>query len=258
MKGETRRFLLMVIGVVALGIIIMYSLTLLGDYSYGNIFGWDVSCLSPSGDVTRETRNVGSFSGVILAGPAKLYVTQGGINSLGVEAQENVLDIIETSVNGGVLTVGFSKCITTFLASPVNVYVSMEDVKSLSVRSSGDIIGQTKITSDDLVLSVISSGNIDLDVDTEQVSTTISSSGNVNLKGDATTHDITISSSGNVNAYDLATEKAIVRTMSSGSSYISVSDQLDITILSSGSVFYKGSPSITQTIVSSGRVVKTE
>lgn len=215
-------------------------------------------CVFGSGNVESETRTVDAFHSVELGGWGNLYVTQDGTSEIRIEAEDNILPLLQTYVRDGVLVIEHEKlkCITP--RKPVNVYVSMEEVKRLSISGSGKIIGQTEITSDSLGVSVSGSGNIDLEVDTEELKTTISGSGNAQLKGDATTHDITISGSGNIQSYDLATEKSTVKVFGSGKSEVSVSNELDITITGSGDVYYKGDPSINTQISGSGKLKKVE
>ena len=56
-------------------------------------------CVTGSGKVIKEPREVDAFTAVKMMGPhANLYVTQDGTNTVRVEAQQNVLDIIGTSV----------------------------------------------------------------------------------------------------------------------------------------------------------------
>jgi len=215
-------------------------------------------CLVGSGNVTSETRTVDTFHSVDLRGWGNLYVTQDGASDIRIEAEDNILPILQTYVRDGVLVIEQKefKCVRP--KKPVNVYVAMDEVKQLTLSGSGKIIGQTKITSDSLGVKVSGSGDIDFDVDTEKLRTTISGSGNAQLKGDATTHDITISGSGDIQSYDLDTEKSTVKVFGSGKSEVSVSDELDVTITGSGDVYYKGDPVINTQITGSGKMKKVE
>jgi len=215
-------------------------------------------CVVGSGNVISETRTVDTFHSVELKGSGNLYVTQDETPELRIEAEDNILPLLKTYVTDGVLVIEREpfKCITT--RKPVNAYVTMNEVKQLSLSGSGKIIGQTKITSDSLGVTVSGSGNIDLEVDTEELRTTISGSGNAQLKGDATAHDFTISGSGDIQSYDLDTEKSTVVISGSGKSEVSVSNELDVKIFGSGDVYYKGDPVINTEITGSGKLKKVE
>jgi len=216
-------------------------------------------CVMGSGNVESETRTVDTFHSVELGGWGNLYVTQDGISDIRIEAEDNILPLLQTYVSDNVLVIEHEKFKCIRPVKPVNVYVSMEEVKRLSLSGSGKIIGQTGIISDSLDVRVSGSGDIDLEVDTEELKTTISGSGSAQLKGDATAHDVTISGSGNIQSYDLATEKSTIKVFGSGKSEVSVSDDLDVTIAGSGDVYYKGDPANLNTQISgSGKLEKVE
>jgi len=216
-------------------------------------------CVFGSENVESETRTVDTFHSAELRGWGNLYVTQDGESEIRIEAEDNILPLLQTSVTDGVLVIEQERFKCIIPREPVNVYVSMEEVKQLSLSGSGKIIGQTKITSDGLGVTVSGSGDIDLEVDTEELKTTIAGSGNAQLKGDATVHDVTISGSGNIQSYDLDTEKSTVVVSGSGKSEVSVSNELDVRISGSGNVNYKGDPKNVNTeITGSGKLKKVE
>jgi len=202
-----------------------------------------------TGKVIREKREVDSFNGVKPMLQANLYVTQGGTNSLEIEAYENLFDIIETSVSNGILNIKTTRRIDTsfpkgFLKKPINIYVSLDKITDLAIAGSGKLIGQTEINADDLRIANSGSGKIDLNVKVMQLSTTLSGSGTINLKGTATQHDLKLSGSGRIKAYDLTTEKTVALIAGSGSAYVNVSKELSSKVSGSGRIRYKGNPKI--------------
>jgi len=80
------------------------------------------------------------------------------------------------------------------------------------------------------VVTAIGGGKIDLDVDTEELSTIISGSGKADLRGEADTHNIVISGSGKIYCFDLSTEKSDVIVSGSGNCEIDVSEELNVKI----------------------------
>jgi len=241
---------------ISLIVIIVLLVGLLGVLT--GFFTQSGFCIVGSGNVASETRTIDTFHSVELRGWGNLYVTQDETLELRIEAEDNIIPLLQTHVTNGVLVIEQERFRCAIPKKPVNVYVTMDEVKKLSLSGSGKIIGQTKITSDSLGVTVSGSGKIDLDVDSEQLKTTISGSGNAQLKGDATAHDVTISGSGNIQSYDLVTEKSKIVVSGSGKSEVSVSDELDIRITGSGNVNYKGDPVINTQISGSGNLKKVE
>ncbi len=60
--------------------------------------------VSGSGPVVSETRNVSGFSEVKSDFSGDVYITQGSIYNVRIEAQQNIIDVIETVLNDGILT----------------------------------------------------------------------------------------------------------------------------------------------------------
>ena len=202
-----------------------------------------------SGKVIREKIDVGSFLGVKPMLQANLYVTQDGTNTLEIEAYENLFEVIETSVNNGILNIKTTRHIDTsfpkgFLKKPVNIYVSMDKITELTMSGSGKLIGKTEINSDALHIVCSGSGKVDLNLKVTRLSTKLSGSGTINLKGTATEHDLILSGSGRIKAYDLITEKTTALIAGSGSANVNTSEELDSKVSGSGSIRYKGDPKI--------------
>ena len=64
-----------------------------------------------SGNTASETRDVSGFTEVSLEVPSTLYIEQGDTESLTIEADDNVLELIETEVVGSRLTLGIKPSI---------------------------------------------------------------------------------------------------------------------------------------------------
>ena len=62
-----------------------------------------------SGDVVTETRAVSGFDQVSLSGQGELIVTQGDQESLEIEAEDNIIAVIETEVRGNTLYIGIKE-----------------------------------------------------------------------------------------------------------------------------------------------------
>jgi len=240
--------------ILIIGIVLLVIAIVLGIYTTG--IG---TCVIGSGNVDSETRSVDIFHSAELRGWGNLYITQNGASEISIEAEDNILPLLKTYVTSGKLIIENELLTCIRPTKPVNVYVSMEEVKQLSVSGSGDIIGQTKITSDSLGVAISGSGNIDLDVDAKKLSTSISGSGNAKLKGVATTHDVMFSGSGKIQSYELVTEETTLTISGSGNSEVFASNELDVTISGSGNVYYKGNPANVNTQISgSGKLEKVD
>ena len=214
-------------------------------------------CEAGSGKLASETRSVEPFHSVDSLISGDIFIEQGSGSSLKIEAEDNILPLLETSVENGVLVIRPEKCIRPL--KPIKVYAGMDEVRSLSLSGSGDIRGTTPIDSENLGLAIIGSGDIEMEVNADSLKSRVSGSGDILLEGDATTHEIEIDGSGDVDALGLRTEVTRVKNYGSGDAKVYADRELDIEIGGSGTVFYWGEPEEFNTRVSgSGKVEKLD
>lgn len=208
-----------------------------------------------SGNVVEESRTVSGITGVELATLGNLTIDVGDTESLRIEAEDNLLEHLESEVSGGKLRIGTKDNVRLNATRPVNYYLTVKGLDMIVISSSGDIqaadleADQFSITissSGDLVMGILNAGTLEVD---------ISSSGNLEVVGgQVQSQDVNISSSGNYSAPDLESAEAEVRLTSSGSATIWVHDSLKANLSSSGDLRYRGNPTVDATTTSSGEV----
>ncbi len=246
-------------------------------------------CITLSAAVaqTRITRNVGNFTRINFRVPGTLHLKQGSTNKLELEGDSEYLQKIETDTEGTTLVIGrengkwFSW--NDDNSKRIDVYVTIATLEGLSVSGSGDLIGESKFTANDLSLKVSGSGALKIEVDASgDMDADVSGSGDIDLRGKAKNFESHVSGSGKVNiglaitntadfgvsgsgkilasgsassvkasisgsgkvlAANLQTNRCQVRISGSGDVEINVKDELDANISGSGSVGYRGEPS---------------
>jgi len=230
-------------------------LSLIAMAVLGGCIGF-TGCLNGSGHIATENRSLAGFDGIDLLSSANLYITQGAEQPIRIEADDNILPALRTTFRSGVLVIDTDGCIVP--TRTVNIYVSAPLFSSLAVSGSGNIVGQSLVSSDSLALKVSGSGSMDLDMNCRNVDTSVSGSGSMLLAGQASNHSSVISGSGNIRSYDLSTRRSSITISGSGMDEASVSDELDVRISGSGDVYYKGNPGVMQQSISgSGGLHKT-
>ena len=232
----------------------------------------------------REVRNVESFTKISFGFPGKLYLKQGSPQKVELEGNKDVLEEIETEVSNGRLRIGQEDKWFNWKSgdNKITVYITVPNIDGVSVSGSGDIIGQTKINTNDIDLNVSGSGSLTLDVEANgDVEANVSGSGDMNLKGHFESFESDVSGSGNVVlnatidgmadfgisgsgkvqasgsadgvkanisgsgkvlAANLETNRCDIRISGSGDVEINVKNELDANISGSGSVSYRGNP----------------
>lgn len=140
---------LIIAGIVAL------VATLSGCFYFG-------PCLDGSGPVLSELREVGDFNSVTNTGSFDVYVIRADTFGVEVSAQENLVPIIETYVSGNTLIVKTenNSCYRSDL--PVEVYVTMPEIQSLSLTGSGKVIAD-RVADTEVEISNAGSGLMEVD-----------------------------------------------------------------------------------------------
>ena len=150
---------------------------------------------------TKEVRNVGTFTKISFRAPGKLYLRQGSPQKVELEGKKDVLQEIETDLEGNRLVIGPKSWSGWKWGDDdeIIVYITVKDIEGISVSGSGDVIGQTKITAGDLDLNVSGSGNLNIEADASgEVEADVSGSGDLNLKGKCKEFNSDVSGSGKV------------------------------------------------------------
>lgn len=231
-----------------------------------------------SGTVIEENRNLSNISGVELTMPGMLYIEMGSSETFRIEAEDNLLEHIQTDVQAGRLVIRTREGVNLQATRPIKYYLTVKELDTILVSSSGDVeagdlqsetfkatstssgnisIGKLDCTS--LRVEISSSGDISIsELMGESTSVRISSSGDVEIGGgQVQQQDIDISSSGKYRAGELESANAEVNLTSSGTATLRVSDHLSGNLSSSGDIHYIGSPDVNVRTTSSGKAVQT-
>lgn len=207
-----------------------------------------------------EERKVSAFSEINLRIPGKLYLEQGPVQKVTIDAKASVLSEIITEISGRTLIIRFpAKNYLWRNLDPgsITIHVTVPEIAGLSISGSGDIYANGTLITRIMDVTVSGSGNIELaDLQSERVKAQISGSGNILLKSSKVTAEFTgnISGSGNIKAHDLEAENVKVNISGSGNCTIRSNGQCNVRIAGSGSFFYSGDPSIDSSIAGSGNV----
>lgn len=219
---------------------------------------WDVGTVRGSGAMAEADREVNNVSGVELAMEGTLYVTMGDSESLRVEAEDNLLEYIQTDVRAGRLLIQTRPGVNLQSTRPIEYHLTVRKLDTIGISSSGDIQADD-LKSPSFSVTISSSGDLSIaSLECDSLRVQISSSGNLDiLGGQARQQTVTISSSGEYRAGDLKSAEAEVTLSSSGTATIRVSDRLRGRLSSSGDIYYIGNPDVDVSTTSSGRARPT-
>ena len=207
----------------------------------------------------KETREVGSFSGVASSGSWDVMLAYGNSSSIQIEGDENLLEYIETKVENGKLNIRARKSGNIRSKNKIVVYVTISQIKGLYQSGSGDMIGKGNFSNSGTTnVGVSGSGSIKVDFERfNKIDASISGSGSIILKGSSTEVDARISGSGSINCKEVVTDDVTATISGSGNIRVQANTSIDARIAGSGNIYYTGGAKNVRTQkAGSGRVVK--
>ncbi len=218
----------------------------------------NVSCLrhkiEGSYNVTTVERSSEPFTQLTSEGDYDVYYSYAPDYSVVIEAEDNLIPYVETSVHGNDLVVKTEKYKHFENHFPIKVYVQSPFINEVILSGSGQVnIDSTSCDDFNMVLS--GSGNINAEVYANNTASKISGSGNVYLTGQTHQSDLKISGSGELDAYEFYQDECSSEISGSGNMKIFVYDILNAHISGSGKIYYRGNPVVNTNITGSGKVI---
>lgn len=211
------------------------------------------------GPVQTEDRVVTNFSGLTTSIAGKINFTQAPNYKVQIQAQQNILNIIETYKTGNELILKFKNNVNVSSHSDITVNISAPSLESVQLSGAANVNVTGDFVSTNFNAGVSGSGN--LTIDSLKIATAItarvSGSGNIKVfRGIAKTENVLVSGSGNIDLFAIIAERAEAKISGSGNAKLHATQTLDATISGSGNVYYFGNPTVITHISGSGKVVR--
>ena len=217
---------------------------------------WWKSGITGEGPSVKQALDVSDFDDFSLNISATVHVRQGR-HDVQIEGQQNIIDNIITEVSGGSWKIKYDRPVRR--ANDVTIWITMPTLEGAHVSGSGSILGEGTFTGlDDVVVSISGSGDIDMGLESRNLSSSISGSGDIVVRGSTGSHDIHISGSGDVEAFDMKAQDVDVHISGSGDVEVHAEGDLVINTSGSGDVVYTGRPRVKARVSGSGDVSPRE
>ena len=212
--------------------------------------------VSGSGNARTESRDVHGFDQVVLTGIGTLVITQGDTEGLRVQADDNVLPLLRSTVSGSRLELGPKPRTSISPSTPIRFEVTAKQLRSIRVEGAAEAQA-ARLTAEQLALDVEGSGHVSVgQLSASALTARIEGSGGATVGGQVARQTLDVTGSGTYQGGDLASQQATVGVTGSGTCALRVQDRLDATVEGSGVVTYAGSPAVTQHVTGAGRVTR--
>jgi hypothetical protein len=213
--------------------------------------GCRISVTRGSGKMATETREVSGFNAVELSWLGDLAITQGPTESLTIEADDNILPLITSKVEGGTLVIGLEGGLGSNQVVPTRVVkysLGVKDLSAVDLSGAGNISAPS-IRADQLRVGLSGAGNVSLDqILATRLEVRSSGAGKITVGGQADTEAVVLSGLGAYEAGGLRASDVSVTISGAGGATVWAESTLDAIISGAGGVSYYGSPLVTKTI----------
>jgi Putative auto-transporter adhesin, head GIN domain len=211
-----------------------------------------INTIDGNGEVTKEQRTVSSFNKIDISGGYEVLINQGSEERLELEVDENLLELIETETKNNTLYISSKKSIGN--ATSLKLYITVVDVNDIDVSGAIELKNKGTYQTENLEIEVSGAGDIDLDVDVENLTMDMSGASETTLSGTANNFEIEISGAGELQAKKLKTRNTTIAISGAGSAVVFAKKTLKVEVSGAGSVKYKGSPKVEKDISGAGSV----
>lgn len=193
--------------------------------------------IEPSGKIITKEVSIKSFDGIRAEGLYELILTQGDIESVKIEADDNLMDLFDVTTQGSTLVISmpglkdndihFSEK-KTDKNLRLKVYVVFKQLKSLDVAVIGNVRSESMVKAAAFNLESKNVGNVSLKLTADKLTVNNKGVGNITLLGTATDAEIKNKGVGAFEGSDLLVQTMNIDNSGIGAASVNVMKDLSI------------------------------
>ncbi|MDP4264725.1 MAG: head GIN domain-containing protein [Bacteroidota bacterium] len=197
-----------------------------------------------SGNVITKEISIQPFDQLDVSGVFSLKLSQGNKEEVKIEADDNLQDLFEVKNEGSKLVISMKKGVNFNSKKKMKVYITFKKLKSMDLKTVGDVSSEQSLSFDDLTIGNKSVGSIDLQLTAQSINIDNKSVGNIKLNGKADNARITNKSVGSILAADFVVQKMDIDNDGVGSAEVNAEKELKVKDSFLGKVRNKGAATI--------------
>lgn len=209
-------------------------------------FDLDLGQVRGNGNVQTEERNMNQeFTQVKASSGLKVILQEGTTQKVVVEADENLLPIIETYVDNGMLRIRTTENIRN--ASSKKVLVTYTTLDEIRASSGSTVVVKDQVKTERLTIDASSGAAIDADVFSKDLYLEASSGADLDISGKTKMLKTKASSGAFIDAENVLSVRCEARASSGGNISVNVKEHLEAKASSGGNIDYYGEPTVHST-----------
>ncbi len=204
----------------------------------------------------QEKRKISNFDKLIVKGSFDVRLVSGKDELIIRSNDAELLKHIKTEVTNNTLTIYMEKGYRMPKNKDIDIDVPFKNLSDISLSGSGSIVSNETIKSQNLNITLIGSGDVEIKANTNDLKAELSGSGDIKLIGSAVNFYASISGSGDVEAFGLIADNTEVKISGSGDAEVYAKESLKARVSGSGDISFKGNPKREDSKVSGSGSIK--
>jgi len=204
------------------------------------IIGLIVTCYYSLYSQQSEERKLSPFDKVSVSSEVNVFMTRGKEEGVKINASGISLSEVQTLVNGKTLEIELSRSFQKGMK--VDIYLTYKDIREINVAAAGKVSIQDTLVGDKVVLNVITSGELDSELNFKTIDVKVGQSGIIRLKGKVGSMEAKVTTGGILSAFDLQSDTTFVKVSSTGTAKVFTNNLLDADLKTGGNLSYTGKP----------------
>ncbi len=198
------------------------------------------NCVKGSHDIKTETRTIGSFDEIEVRDAIDLYITQGDVPSIEIEADDNIIEYIKTEVHNGVLEIGTPN-IRIKNADKMNVHITVTDLSRLYAAGASDVYIKDVLKVPSLKMEMRGASDFEGEIEVGKFEGHFSGASDADIEGKAGESKIKLSGSSDFMGKRFVMESCTLKASGSSDAELKVEKILDVRASGSSDIYYNKS-----------------
>lgn len=198
----------------------------------------------PSGNVTKENHDVGSFTGLDVSTDFKAFITFSNTTSVQIESDDNMHKHIKVAVEGNTLVIRQKGPINVKGRETLIAHISVPSLKM--IKASGDAVVklENKLKTDVLSVSLSGDSKLDGELAVGEMTAEIRGDSYLTLSGTANLLDARVRGDSHLKSFDFEVGSLKLNLSGDSIAKLTIKESMDVDISGDSVMKYKGSPKV--------------
>lgn len=217
--------------------------------------------VTPSGNVTTQSKPITGFNALDISDQFKVYVTFSATEeSVNIEADDNLQSYIQVSKNNDRLVVKLDDNINIREGeATLNIHVSIIDLEKIEGAGATSFYFQNGLIGNELELNLTGACSLTGLVNLNQLNATITGSSNLSITGTTETFKIDATGASNMEGYGFETYKLEADLEGASNLNLTVHEKMDVKASGASTVYYKGNGFVnSQNLSGASEIIKVQ